>query len=130
MPGGWDRYVDAGAVCFRDPDNPRALAVEPAVPPTPDPTAFWRARETELRAAGALPGYRKVSIGPLLLGKGGAEWEYAWDDGERGRLHSRRLVVATSATTAYTLSWLARDREWAINQPLLLVAVRAYRADA
>ena len=35
--------------------------------------------------------------------------------------------MATSATTAYTLSWLARDREWAINQPLLLVAVRAYR---
>ena len=33
-PGGWDRYVDAGAVCFRDPDNPRALAVEPAVTPT------------------------------------------------------------------------------------------------
>lgn len=126
VPGAWTRATEGGAVCFAEPGGGRMLVVEPAVTPTADPAALWRAEERRLRSAGALPGYSRLGLGPLLLGRAAADWEYAWDAAD-GRMHARRVVVATSPTTAYALTWLSPDREWTPNQPLFLVALGSYR---
>lgn len=129
VPAGWNRYLDGSSVCFRDPDGLRVLAVVPAVTPTYDPTAFWLQRESQLLADRNLPGYRKVSIGPLLLGRGGAEWEYSFTGPDDRRVHGRQLVVATAPGNAYTLSWFAADREWELNEAAFQVAIRSYQPD-
>ncbi|GAA1889706.1 serine/threonine-protein kinase [Asanoa iriomotensis] len=127
VPAAWSRYLVATAVCFQDPSGTRTLAVEPAVTPTLDPTTFWRRTETALRATGTLPGYTKISIGPVLAGAGGAEWESTWDTAGGLRRHARRLVVTTAPSQAYTLSWFTDDADWPLDEPLFRTVATSYR---
>ncbi|GIF75959.1 serine/threonine-protein kinase [Asanoa siamensis] len=129
IPASWSRFQSATAVCFRDPGGTRTLAVETAVTPTTDPTTFWRRAETASRAAGALPGYTKISIGPVLAGSGGAEWESTWETKDGTRRHARRIVVTTAPGQAYTLSWFTDDTDWPLDEPLFRLVMTSYRGN-
>ncbi len=114
VPRGWTRSTAAGAVCFTAPDGSRAFTVTSGRAGSGDPLAEWRDAERTALAAGDLPGYRKVSMGVLLVTGGGADWEYSWDAGST-RLHTHRVLVAAGSQRPYRLAWTTRDAEWAAN---------------
>jgi serine/threonine protein kinase len=47
-------------------------------PPTPQPDQYWRTEEQRLTAGGSLPGYARITIRPVPLYRGAAEWECRW----------------------------------------------------
>ncbi|GIF77410.1 serine/threonine-protein kinase [Asanoa siamensis] len=125
VPTGWARFTAGAAVCFRDPGGTRTLTVDPTVTPTADPADLWRRAETDLRAAGSLPGYTLTAISPVPAAEGGAAWEYTWDAGTRR--HARRIAVTTAPGRAYALSWFTDDAAWPADAPRLRLVASSYR---
>ncbi|MDG4831790.1 protein kinase [Solwaraspora sp. WMMD1047] len=126
-PVGWRHYTDGGAVCFREPGGGRVLAVDPGTPPAPDPVGYLRAEEARLTDGGALPGYEQVSIAPLEMYQGGAEWECGWTNPAGQRVRTWRMVVNTSARQAYTVSWLTPEFDWQVNRAYLPMIRQSFR---
>ncbi|MGW4467594.1 serine/threonine-protein kinase [Micromonospora sp. NPDC004704] len=129
-PIGWRVFTDGAVVCFQDPDSPRVLSVDPSTAPTPDAQAYWRAEEARLTDRGALPGYSLVTIGPLDLHQGGAEWECRWTNAAGRQVHTNRMLFHTSATRAYTVAWLTSEFDWQVNRvylPMLRFSFRPAR---
>ncbi|MET7959636.1 serine/threonine-protein kinase [Micromonospora zamorensis] len=127
VPVGWTRHTEGETVCFRDPAEVRAIAVDPAAEASSVPSTRWETAERETLKAGTLPGYQKISIGPVIQPGGAAEWEYACDQPGGERLHVRRLLVNDSRTRAYSLSWIARDSQWGATEPLQRLAQASFR---
>jgi hypothetical protein len=125
IPEGWQYSGAAGPVCFTDPDGARELIVDPTALPSRTPLAHWETEEQRLLTAGALPDYRKVAMGLFILRGAGADWEYTWQPPDGRRLHTRRLLLVTSETQAYTLSWTTRDADWTLDQPHLQLVVNS-----
>ncbi|MDG4811144.1 serine/threonine-protein kinase [Micromonospora sp. WMMD1120] len=117
VPVGWTRHTEGGTVCFRDPTQVRAVAVDLAAEASAVPSTKWEMAEREALEAGALSGYRKISIGPVIRAGGAAEWEYTCDQPDGERLHVRRLLVNDNSTTAHSLSWIASDGQWDATEP-------------
>ncbi|MFI6133825.1 serine/threonine-protein kinase [Micromonospora sp. NPDC051141] len=107
VPVGWNRHIEGETICFRDPADLRAIAVDPVAEASSIPSRRWEAAERDVLSTGALAGYRKISIGPVIRPGGAAEWEYTCDQPGGERLHVRRLLVNDSRTRAYGLSWIA-----------------------
>nr|MDT0659703.1 serine/threonine-protein kinase [Micromonospora sp. DSM 115978] len=129
-PVGWRYYTDGGVVCFREPVGGRVLAVDPGTPRSPDPAGYLRTEETRLTEGGSLPGYEQVTIAPLDLYQGGAEWECGWTNAAGERLRTWRMVVNTSARQAYTVSWLTREFDWQVNRAYLPMIRQSFRPSA
>ncbi|WP_410810062.1 serine/threonine-protein kinase [Micromonospora sp. 067-2] len=129
VPSGWTRHVDGGAICFRDPVELRAIAVDPATEASAVPSTRWQAAERELVSSGELPGYKKVSIGPVIRPGGAAEWEYTFNQTDGERLHARRLLINENKTRAYSLSWITRDSQWAPQEPSQRLTFASFRLD-
>jgi serine/threonine protein kinase len=111
VPAGWTRSVDRTTICFSDPSAGRAFIVDTAAPLTRTPLDYWvTAEQTERH----LPEYHRVSMGVLLLKRGGADWEYSWGPGH----HTRRVLVATAADRAYLLRWTTSEEDWTLNVPV------------
>jgi hypothetical protein len=108
LPEGWLRAVDGNEICFTDPAGRRSFAVNAISVVTSRPLAYWQSREK----AENLPGYRKVSMGVLLLGRGGADWEYTWRPDSDAVRHERRILVAVSDRRSYLLRWTTADDDW------------------
>ncbi|WBB76674.1 serine/threonine-protein kinase [Micromonospora sp. WMMD1128] len=130
LPAGWTRDVDGAVVCLRDPAGTRVLGVQVAGGRAADPSGLWRREAERLRAAGGLPGYERVSIGPVIRPGGAAEWEYTWD-GPDGRLHARRLVAnGTGAGSRHRLVWVTADDRWSAEQEVHRVVLASFRRPA
>ena len=129
VPVGWTRHTEDGIVCFRDPVELRAIAVDPAAEVDPVPSRQWQAAERDLVRSGAAPGYEKISIGPVIRPGGAAEWEYTFDQAEGDRMHARRLLINDSPTRAHSVAWLTRDSQWALDQPRQRLALASFRPD-
>jgi hypothetical protein len=114
-PRGWTRATDAGVVCFSDPDGVRTFTVDAGMSTTGQPLQFWQAAERAALADNTLPGYRKISLGVLLVLGGGADWEYSWRPPTGPPLHTRRVLLAAGAAHSYRLSWTTRDQDWALK---------------
>jgi len=78
---------------------------------TRQPLAYWQSREKADLAAGALPGYRRVSMGVLLFKRGAADWEYTYRPDSDTTLHVRRVLAAVTDSRSYLLRWTAADRD-------------------
>ncbi|HEY0696421.1 MAG TPA: serine/threonine protein kinase, partial [Micromonospora sp.] len=115
-PVGWLRFTDGRLTCFREPDGVRTLSVDPSVAPPADPVGYWRAEEQRLVVNGALPGYQQIGIGPSDLHPGGAEWQFRWSGPAGQPLRAWRLLLVTSATHGYVLSWSTRESDWQSDQ--------------
>ncbi|MCZ7437811.1 protein kinase [Micromonospora sp. WMMC241] len=127
LPAGWTRDVDGAVVCLRDPTGTRALGVQVGGGRAADPSGLWRREAERLRAAGGLPGYQRLSIGPVIRPGGAAEWEYTWD-GPDGRLHARRLVAnGAGATSRHRLVWVTADDRWPAEQEAYRVVLASFR---
>ncbi|MFI2712336.1 protein kinase [Micromonospora sp. NPDC018662] len=127
LPAGWTRDVDGAVVCLRDPAGTRVLAVQVGGAPAADPSGSWRREAERLRAAGGLPGYERISIGPVIRPGGAAEWEYRWD-GPGGRLHARRLVAnGTGSGSRHRLVWVTADERWSAEQEAYRVVLASFR---
>ena len=114
LPAGWQRSV-AGtgtAICFSNPAGDRAFTVDSAALVTREPLAYWQSREKAAIAAGSLPGYQRISMGVLLLKRGGADWEYTWRPDSDTVQHVRRILIATTDTRSYLLQWTTTDANW------------------
>ncbi|MDG4782429.1 serine/threonine-protein kinase [Micromonospora sp. WMMD961] len=129
VPLGWTRHAEGETICFRDPADLRAIAVDPVAEASSIPSKRWEAAERDVLSTGALAGYRRISIGPVIRPGGAAEWEYTCDQPGGERLHVRRLLVNDSKTRAYSLSWIARDSQWGATEPLQRLAQASFRLD-
>ncbi|GAA1892230.1 serine/threonine-protein kinase [Asanoa iriomotensis] len=122
VPVGWSRFAAGDAVCFRAPRGTATLAVDPAIRPTADPADLWRGQES---AAGALPGYARLRIGPVRAAEGGADWEFTWNAAQPR--HARRITVTTEPGRAYALSWFTDDTNWPTDAPRFRLVASSYR---
>ncbi|MGC4758925.1 protein kinase domain-containing protein [Micromonospora trifolii] len=129
VPQGWTRHTEGVLVCFRDPAEVRAIAVDPAATASSVPSKRWQAAERDALTSGALAGYQKISIGPVIRPGGAAEWEYTCDQAGGVRLHARRLLVNESRSRAYSLSWLTQDSQWNETEPFQRLALASIRLD-
>ncbi|MEU4624708.1 serine/threonine-protein kinase [Actinoplanes sp. NPDC023801] len=118
LPAGWQRSISGNDVCFTDPSGRRAFTVNVAPIATRRPLDYWQGRERAELARGDLPGYRRISMGLLLLGRGGADWEYTWRPGSDSVRHERRVLVAVDDRRSYLLRWAVADTDWAANTGL------------
>ncbi|MBM2622078.1 serine/threonine protein kinase [Actinoplanes sp. LDG1-06] len=114
VPAGWQRSTNGNDVCFGDPAGRRAFEVTQSPVRTQQPLAYWQAREK----AGGRPGYQRISMGVLLLRRGGADWEYTWRPDSDTTLHERRILVATSDDQSYLLRWTTAAPDWARAMPV------------
>ncbi|MBU2668038.1 serine/threonine protein kinase [Actinoplanes bogorensis] len=114
VPSGWQRSAAGNEVCFGDPAGKRAFKVNQSPVRTQQPLAYWQAREKD----GGLPGYQRISMGVLLLKRGGADWEYTWRPDSDTTLHERRVLVATSSDRSYLLRWTTTDADWVRALPV------------
>lgn len=115
VPRGWIRTASADVVCFSDPDGVRSLSVQPGPALTGDPLQHWQTAEKQDLDAGRLAGYRKISMGVLLVPGGGADWEYTWQPASGPRLHTHRVLRAAGSSRSYLLAWTTRDQDWELN---------------
>ncbi|MEK8104038.1 hypothetical protein NKG94_01010 [Micromonospora sp. M12] len=145
LPNGWTWHQDAGgfllAVPVGGPGTPRARwcasATRRGTGHRRRPRSRSVLRTVEAvggcgaRRAGhrALPGYQRISIGPVIRPGGAAEWEYTCDQGDGARLHARRLLVNDSRSRAHSLSWITQDRQWNETEPLQRLALASFRLD-
>jgi hypothetical protein len=91
------------------------FGVDTAAPLTRLPLEHWQSAERAAATGGTLPGYRRISMGVLLLSRGGADWEYTWAPPGEPRQHVRRVLLSVTEERAYQLWWTARDQDWALN---------------
>ncbi|GLY03864.1 serine/threonine-protein kinase [Actinoplanes sp. NBRC 101535] len=112
LPSGWERATRGNEVCFTDPAGRRAFTVNVAAVVTRRPLEYWQQREKATLATGELPGYARISMGVLLLRRGGADWEYTWRPGSSTVRHERRVLVAVGAGESYLLRWAVADDDW------------------
>ncbi|WP_433796644.1 serine/threonine-protein kinase [Actinoplanes sp. CA-252034] len=122
VPRGWHRGSDDGDVCFGDPGGVRSFTVAPGGPVDGRPLRRWQDAERN-----APPGYRKVSMGPLLVTGGGADWEYSWQPGTGPRLHTYRMLLAAGNDRSYALSWTTRDADWSLDLPIQRTLTNGFR---
>jgi uncharacterized protein with PhoU and TrkA domain len=85
---------------------------------TREPLAYWQRREKAERATGELPGYERISMGVLLLRRGGADWEYTWRPDSDTVRHERRVLVAVTDQNSYLLRWTVADADWKASTAL------------
>ncbi|MGX6604371.1 serine/threonine-protein kinase [Micromonosporaceae bacterium Da 78-11] len=130
LPAGWQRSAAGTAVCFSDPAGDRAFTVDSAALVTREPLAYWQSREKATLAAGTLPGYRKISMGVLLLKRGGADWEYTWRPDSDTVQHVRRILVATTDKRSYLLQSATTDDAWSPYVPLQRQLVSFFQSAA
>ncbi|MCY1136396.1 serine/threonine-protein kinase [Actinoplanes sp. Pm04-4] len=114
LPAGWLRSTSGNEVCFGDPAGRRAFKVNQSPVRTQQPLAYWQAREKD----GDLPGYRRISMGVLMLKRGGADWEYTWQPDSGTTLHERRVLIATSDERSYLLRWTTAAPDWVRALPV------------
>ncbi|MFI5930950.1 protein kinase [Actinoplanes sp. NPDC051494] len=110
VPRGWVRVVDGPTVRFSNGDGTSSFAVRRVRDAPDDPLGYWQAAERAALQTGALPAYRKVSMGVLLVTGGGADWEFSWQPPDGPRLHSHRLLLP-----GHELAWTTRDQDWTIS---------------
>ncbi|WDZ83376.1 serine/threonine-protein kinase [Micromonospora cathayae] len=127
LPGEWLRFRDGEVVCLRDPRLDRVLAVEVGREPVPDPVRHWTDEAERLVDVGALPGYRKISIGPLIRSGGAAEWEYTWDPPDGERQHALRTLANRGRSGGYELTWVASDVEWSTDTAFYRLVSASFR---
>jgi hypothetical protein len=118
LPAGWTRAARGATVCFGDPDGARSFTVDSSTPVIQWPLAYWQAAEQAALSDGTLPGYRRIGMAVLPVMRTGADWEYSWQAGSGPRLHTRRVLLATSATREFVLRWTTREPDWAGNVAL------------
>jgi serine/threonine protein kinase len=116
VPVGWAWFTEGRTLCLRAPDGSRAFGVDLSVRPAEDPTSYWLAAEQRLITSGAVPRYTKISISPLIVPGGAAEWEYTFVPPGGRRAHVRRVLVNGSPTRPYVLTWVTPDADWPADQ--------------
>ncbi|MEU4692371.1 serine/threonine-protein kinase [Actinoplanes sp. NPDC023714] len=114
LPDGWRRVVDGANVCYTSPDGRQAFTVGVVAVVAGRPLEYWQNREK----AAALPGYRRISMGVLLLRRGGADWEYTYRPDSGTVRHERRVLLAVSGDRSYLLRFTTADRDWAASTAL------------
>ncbi|MEV6637772.1 protein kinase [Actinoplanes sp. NPDC051470] len=113
VPAGWTRSQKDGETCYRAPNGVRAATVQPIKPLAVGPLEHWQAAERAASDAGELPGYRRISMGVLLVTGGGADWEYTWQPPAGARRHAHRYLVQAGGRRPIEVSWTTSDADWA-----------------
>ena len=133
-PDGWSESTSPTGRCFRDLPATRWLGVATWVPaaqePGADPLGHVSVREQELLRTDPLPGYQKLRIAAVPYFAGGAEWEFAYDDRARGRMHGvvRDFLVAPGH--GYTIVWCTTDFDWTVNLDNLRLVLASFTPQA
>jgi tRNA A-37 threonylcarbamoyl transferase component Bud32 len=130
VPRGWQRTTTADGVCFSDPGGSRSFTVQRGGPVDEQPLQHWQTAERTALGAGTLPGYRKVSMGLLLVTGGGADWEYTWQPAGGPRLHTYRVIQAAGTDRSYALSWTTRDSDWALDSATQRTFLTGFRGSS
>ncbi|GID62008.1 serine/threonine-protein kinase [Actinoplanes couchii] len=125
VPRGWQRGTTPDGVCFGDTNGVRSFTVEPGGPLDGRPLRRWQDAEQK-----PPPGYQKISMGPLLITGGGADWEYSWQPATGPRMHTYRMLLAAGDDRSYALTWTSRDADWSLDLPVQRILVNGFRDSA
>ncbi|GIE32725.1 hypothetical protein Ait01nite_057700 [Actinoplanes italicus] len=119
LPDGWVWFRDATGFALALPSGwRRSISGNVAPIVTARPLDYWQGRERASLSRGDLPGYQRISMGLLLLDRGGADWEYTWRPGSDSVRHERRVLVAVDDKRSYLLRWTVADTGWAASTGL------------
>lgn len=111
-PSGWVRGTNGPVVCFLDPAGRQGFTVDPTPPLDEDRVAYWTERERLLLAGPDAPaGYRRIAISVALYQRGGADWEFTFDE-QGTRWHTLRRNFAVADGRGFVVSWTAPDADW------------------
>jgi hypothetical protein len=114
VPDGWTYERFGKTVCFRDPDNIRILSVDTGRDPAGDPVQACRKEAARLRASGALPAYKEISLERSALTIKAADWEYTYQGAENVRMHATTRWFVSEGR-GFALGWITRDFDWSQN---------------
>lgn len=119
VPNGWTKFTDPDhptMVMWHDPTSRTLiLGVDRDPAPGPNPAAAFTTEAQQLTAAGKLPGYQKIHIGPTtFLDKPGASWEYTYNDpaGPRHAIDTNFTVKPKLGCGVY---WATPPDAWSSN---------------
>jgi len=109
-PKDWTRF-GTGA-CFGDQGERRYLAIGQWQQPDSNLVGYWTRKDAEV--AGALSGYRKISIKnrPDYF-DGAADWEFTFE--ENGETIHVLAVALISGTRGYAYLWACKESIWRIS---------------
>jgi tRNA A-37 threonylcarbamoyl transferase component Bud32 len=128
VPDGWTWQKVGAVYCFRDPSGGRVLSLDTARNPAGDPVKACTTEEARLVAAGALPGYQRISIEAKPLLEKAAEWDYRYDDPSGLPLRARTRWFAMNGK-AYALSWATREIDWPADLAKLNMVMSSFYPD-
>jgi hypothetical protein len=111
IPKDWTQF--GTGPCFGDRGERRYLAVGQWQQPDSDLVGYWTRKDAEV--AGALSGYRKISIKnrPDYFA-GAADWEFTFD--ENGETIHVLAVALVSGNRGYEYVWACKESIWQISQ--------------
>jgi serine/threonine protein kinase len=128
VPDGWT-YAKFGTMyCFRDTEGDRVLSLDTARNPAGDPVKACRTEASRLVAAGALPGYREISIETRPLLNKAADWEYQYRDPTGVALHAQTRWFASNGR-GYALSWATREIDWSADLSKVNMVLSTFYTD-
>jgi len=123
---GWGRStIGESLLCFRERDGARAISVQRIDRPAGAIASAWDRLEAPWRAAANMADYRRVTVGLGAL-EGSADLEYTFDGPNGTPMHGRSMLVATSPTTAYIISFIAKEIDWTALATQYLMVVGSF----
>jgi len=127
VPDNWT-YTKIGTMyCFRDPAGGRVLSLDTGRNIAGDPVAACRAEAARLVRAGALPGYKEISIEKRPLLNKAADWEYKYrsDDAD---LHAQTRWFVSNGR-GYALGWATEEIDWTGDLSKMNFALSTFYTD-
>jgi hypothetical protein len=128
VPIGWIIERDGTMTRFREPETMRRLAVDLRDAPPGGALQATIDRERSWSAGnGAPPGYQLLRLDPVVIGDGGAEWEYNFDDPQAGQL---RVISRcfTAGNRYFEVSWTTRTYDTGSRQVYFNLALGGFLA--
>ena len=128
VPDGWTYTKSGSLYCFRDPEGYRVMSLDTGRNPAGDPVLACRKEAARLVAAGALPGYKEISIEKRPLLNRAADWEYRYRDQSGTLLHAQTRWLASNGR-AYALSWATREIDWPADLAKINMVLSTFYTD-
>ena len=128
VPDNWTYTKNGNMYCFRDPEGRRVLSLDVGAASAADPVQACRTEAARLVRAGALPGYRQVSIEARPLLNKAADWEYTYRPAGGDQLHAQTRWFLSNGKR-YALSWATREIDWTADLSKINMVLSTFYSD-
>jgi eukaryotic-like serine/threonine-protein kinase len=113
VPGDWQAYTGGTGICFRDDADIRWLGVTMWTP-AGGPNGHLTQEQREL-VGGNPAGYRLIGTTTVPYYRGGADWEFGFQNRSGVRMHGLVRDFTVSPGRGYTIAWCTTEFDWTTN---------------